>query len=618
MRQLLMLFPLLVLAGPAPAPARHAPALPLAAPNDNDTPAGRLHGDTLIVKLVASMARWQPEEDSGGALSVALFGEEGSTPSNPGPLIRVSQGTLIRATLRNALTSPLVLHGIHSRPSAGDTLMIAPGATREVSFTAGAPGTYFYWGTTTGAASVTGRRGVESQLNGAWIVDPANGRLSDKVMVLSIWADTLHLGAVSFPTEVATINGRSFGHRPWLDYTVGDSVRWRVINASDRPHPMHLHGFFFRVDSRGDADRDTTYSTSQQRLAVTERLFPGTTLRLGWSPNRSGDWIFHCHIVFHVTWVNHLPRSPADTVLPNGTMGMSGMVVGLHIHPRPTDRDPEAARTDTERVRLLVQQNPRFFNDSFAAMGYVVQHGAEPARDSVQTPGMPIVLTRGRPSLITVVNHLSEPTAVHWHGIELTSYYDGVAGISGSVQRRAPMIMPGDSFTAYILPSRAGSFMYHTHLDDIKQLFSGLTGPLIVLDSAETWDPATDHVVYFTLYHDDQSLDRALMNGFKKPPPLTVSAGVPQRFRFFALATAGMLDFRLVGADSSVATWSPVAKDGADLIPAQRLPRPAKVTMSVGETSDFIWTPPHSGVYRLQMLPTGMEMVVREMEVIAK
>jgi hypothetical protein len=459
---------------------------------------------------------------------------------------------------------------------------------------------------------------VESQLNGAWIIDPPSGPLPDKVMVLSIWLDTLHLGAESFETEVPTINGRSFGHRPWLDYTVGDSVRWRVINASDRPHPMHLHGFFFRVDSRGDAERDTTYSQAQQRLAVTERLLPGTTMRVGWSPNRPGDWIFHCHIAFHITWVDHLSRSLADTVPPAGTMGMVGMVVGLHIHSRPSYHDAEALRTDTERVRLLVQEKPRFFNDSFVGMGYVVQHGAEPARDSVDTPGMPLVLTRGRPSLITVVNHLSEPTSVHWHGIELTSYYDGVAGLSGSVRRRAPMIMPGDSFTAYILPARAGSFMYHTHLDDLEQLYGGLTGPLIVLDSAEAWDPATDHVMYFTLYHDDESLDRALLNGFKNPPPLTVSVGVPQRFRFFALATAGMVDFRIRGADSTLATWTPIAKDGADLIPAQRQPRPAIVTRRVGETYDFTWTPPHAGVYQLQMLLAHSERLVREMEVIAK
>ena len=37
---------------------------------------------------------------------------------------------------------------------------------------------------------------------------------------------------------------------------------------------------------------------------------------------------------------------------------------------------------------------------------------------------------------IMVVNHLTEPTAVHWHGIELESYFDGVAGFSGAGARR--------------------------------------------------------------------------------------------------------------------------------------------------------------------------------------
>ena len=36
-----------------------------------------------------------------------------------------------------------------------------------------------------------------------------------------------------------------------LTYHVGEAAHWRVINASVAIHPMHLHGFYFRVDSVG-------------------------------------------------------------------------------------------------------------------------------------------------------------------------------------------------------------------------------------------------------------------------------------------------------------------------------------------------------------------------------
>ena len=39
-------------------------------------------------------------------------------------------------------------------------------------------------------------------------------------------------------------------------------------------------------------------------------------------------------------------------------------------------------------------------------------------------------------------------------------------------------VMPGDSFEMRVTPPRAGSFMYHTHLNDIYQQRLGLYGPL--------------------------------------------------------------------------------------------------------------------------------------------
>jgi manganese oxidase len=40
--------------------------------------------------------------------------------------------------------------------------------------------------------------------------------------------------------------------------------------------------------------------------------------------------------------------------------------------------------------------------------------------------GPTLVLRRGEPVAITLVNRLSEATSIHWHGMELESYYDGV------------------------------------------------------------------------------------------------------------------------------------------------------------------------------------------------
>lgn len=76
---------------------------------------------------------------------------------------------------------------------------------------------------------------------------------------------------------------------------------------------------------------------------------------------------------------------------------------------------------------------------------------------------------------ITVLNPLGESTALHWHGMELDSVYDGVHGWSGAGRNLAPMIEPGGSFVVRFTPPRTGTFIYHTHLHDELQLPLGPT-----------------------------------------------------------------------------------------------------------------------------------------------
>jgi FtsP/CotA-like multicopper oxidase with cupredoxin domain len=575
-------------------------SLPTVNGNENHHPAGHLAGHELTLRLVAGEGRWSPENGRGALVPIAAFAEEGQAPSNPGPLIRVPEGTTIHLVVRNALDSSLVIHGLDTRPGdVSDTLMVPAGATREIRFPAGQPGTYLYWASITGAESLQKREGYDSQLNGAFIVDPPGAVPDDHVMVLGVWLDSLDIGGHRDEYESPVINGRSFPFTEPENLTVGDSVHWRVINASDRAHPMHLHGFFFRVLARGDVERDTVIAPDRRWLAVTEHVPPGGTVRMEWSPDRPGNWIFHCHIVYHILWhTTHLPRSAADTVPPDD-MPMAGMIIPLHIRPDP-NAPVAAAPTDTQTVRLVIQRRDSVW-DSLPGLGYVVQQGNRPpAPDSVDIPGSPLVLTRGRFARIEVVNHLKEGTVVHWHGMEIHSYYDGVPAVSGWGRHLAPPIAAGDSFVVEMTPPRAGTFIYHTHLDDLWQLGHGLYGPLIVLKPGEHYDPATDHVIFFS-FLTPETLENLLVNGHRHPRSLVFQAGVPQRLRFISMPTAGDVQYRLLDADSSLVDWQPVAKDGADLPPADRTPGPARFNIDVGETYDFAYTPRHPGPMRLEL-----------------
>ena len=535
------------------------------------------------------MATWAPEADGGATLAVPAFAEEGQAPQIPGPLLRVPAGTVIDATVRNALQdSTLTVRGL------ADSLVIPPGDSARVRFRAGVPGTYLYYGEVGRQDTLVERE----QLAGAFVIDSAGARTDDRTFVINIWGEPADSGRYR---NALAINGRSFPYDERIKTQVGDTLRWRWINASRRNHPMHLHGFYFRVDAKGDGVADSLYAPAARRMAVTENLPPRTTMRIAWSPDRPGNWLFHCHVMFHAledARLGSMPPEAHGAHDPDLGRHMAGLVLGISVKPGGWREPP---RTAPRALRLFVQEGPRR-GRARRSLGFVLQRGANaPPPDSIEAPGGVLVVTRGEPTDITVLNRLAEPTAVHWHGLELESWSDGVAGWSGAGTRVAPEIQPGDSFTAHLTLRRAGTFIYHTHLNDFEQLTSGLYGAIVVLEPGHTFDPATDHV-YVAGWDGEEDPPHILVNGDSVAPPLELAAGVAQRFRFVNIGMAVQLRFSLA-ADSGLAVWRKVAKDGADLPPEQSRSGPAAIVLAVGETADASFTPSAPGSYRLTVGP---------------
>ena len=183
--------------------------------NDNRLPHGSLIDGVLTIELEAREGTWYPEQRDGPGLRVQVFAEPGRSPEIPGPLIRVPEGTEIRVTVRNAIPgATLVIHGLHTRPGNPDeTIQLASGEQREVRFRTGKAGTYYYWATTTGKA-LPDRYGVDSQLNGALIVDPQGTRADDRVFVIGWWEnpELRAMGGDPFTKgrNAIVINGRAW------------------------------------------------------------------------------------------------------------------------------------------------------------------------------------------------------------------------------------------------------------------------------------------------------------------------------------------------------------------------------------------------------------------------
>ena len=578
--------------------------------NDDRRPAGTMRDGRLELRLDIVNAQWFPEAEDGPSVTMQAFAEEGHAPEIPGPMLRVPEGTEISVTLHNSLDVEVVVHGLHIRPATtDDAVKILAGATRQVSFQAGAPGTYFYWARMT--AAPFNYRSKDSQLSGAIVVDPRTGPpRKDRVFVIGVYRDDPDslAGRTPHPREIVVANGKSWPYTEQFTFTAGDTVSWRVINVSGAPHPMHLHGFYFNVERSGTELVDSSIVPSAISQANTRVILPLSTMAIRFLPDRPGNWLFHCHFALHVdgkgTLRNMIDRRPWETMdrehvaMNHGVHEMAGLIIGIHVLPR--GEQLAASTENPQRLRLLIQSSPYGYSHK-PAMGFVLQQGAEPKSDSVTLPGPTLFLERGRPARITVVNRLKTPTSVHWHGLEIESYPDGVAGWSGMANRIAPMIQPNDSFIAEFTPPRAGTFIYHSHMNELMQTNSGMYGALIVTDSAHSFNPRIDKIILVGGGGPGNIEVRSagMVNGTASPQ-LELEAGNTYRLHIIQIHPQFVVLFRL-GTDSTTARWTPVAKDGADLPPEQATSRAAFVTMGPGETGEYLFTPEQPGLQRLSI-----------------
>ena len=574
-------------AGSCPASAGAA----LVTPNDQTVPAGVIAGDTLDLRLDIRRAVMEPEGENGPRLDVVTFGETGSAPAVPGPLVRAPAGTTVRVRVCNALADTVWLLGLAAN---GDTIVAPPGVASVSAFVLDAPGVRVYRGETR-EDTVMRPFGPTATLAGAVIAD-GEERWGDRVLVISDWAPSAFGDLFALQ-----VNGLSWPHTERLRYAIGDTARWIVVNASPVEHPMHLHGFHFLVKARSRETGDSIYDADHRRLAVTELLLPGESLALEWVPERGGRWLFHCHIASHMHEQQRFnmqgiaaPEERTMHLEDHARRAMAGLVVGIEVTGDPAEG--LTGGTPTRRERLLVQERPDVYPNGEAGFGFVLQRGAEPAADSIVVPGEPIVLTRGELSEINVVNRLAVPTAVHWHGLEIESYFDGVPGWSGDARRTTPLIAPGDSFRVRLAPPRAGTYIYHSHADELRQLGSGLFGAVVVLEPGQSFDPRTDHVLVFSMAGPDLDIAPIVANN-GADPALVLEAGLEHRIRIINITADDLVQMEIHDADGPV-SWRVVAIDGADVPVGHGGEHPASLVTGPGETVD-VMIRPRAGDLRL-------------------
>ncbi|MFN8556048.1 MAG: multicopper oxidase domain-containing protein [Dehalococcoidia bacterium] len=325
--------------------------------------------------LTAEPVRWQIEPGT----VVDGWGYNGQTP---GPMIRVTEGDLVRVHLTNRLPAPTTIHwhGIDV-PAAMDGVPglsqdpVEPGESFLYEFIATNPGTRWYH------SHVDSNAQIALGLYGAFIIDPRRPEpthydreftyiLTEKALdftprVALGEADVRNREAGNgrgglFQSDLFLMNGKAGSAIEPLTIAAGERIRIRLINAGNLVHSMHLHGHTFTIIAT-DGNPVPPAARLQKDVVLVGSAERYDLEVVGSNP---GVWMFHCHIN------NHSANGMVTVLSYDGATPLAGGDHGASTRARPRRRPgpqrrprrwprPGAGRQWLPHVRRLPAQRPR-------------------------------------------------------------------------------------------------------------------------------------------------------------------------------------------------------------------------------------------------------------------
>ena len=181
-----------------------------------------------------------------------------------------------------------------------------------------------------------------------------------------------------------------------------------------------------------------------------------------------------------------------------------------------------------------------------------------------QVPGPLIEATVGDTLEVRLGNGLAQPTSIHWHGVRVPAAMDGLAAVEAGEQFEYRFVVPD-----------AGTYWYHSHVNETEQLERGLYGALVVRGADE---PTFDRERVLLLddlkldvdgeiapfgdeheHHAGREGDVRLVNGVQEPELDEIAGGTIERWRFvnaantrFVRLSIGGRPFTIVGTDGGL------------------------------------------------------------------
>lgn len=260
----------------------------------------KMDGDVKVFELTSSVIQWEYAKDQ--KVEAWVYNEQ-----LPGPVIRVTEGDKVRVLIKNELPEATAIHwhGIPV-PNAMDGVPpftqkeIKPGETFTYEFVAPPAGSFMYH------SHVETDKQIMIGLYAPLIVEPKGGQKLadvDATWMLSEWR--VGEDGETYPAmpmtgaepNFFTINGKAFPQSPTIEVKKGQKVRIRFAGIGQFTHPMHLHGMNFKIAAYDGVPVPEGAQVTRNTLP----LNPGEVVDIEFVAENPGTWVFHCHVLHHVT-----------------------------------------------------------------------------------------------------------------------------------------------------------------------------------------------------------------------------------------------------------------------------------------------------------------------------
>ena len=256
-------------------------------------------------------------------------------------------------------------------------------------------------------------------------------------------------------------------------------------------------------------------------------------------------------------------------------------------------------------------------------------------------PGPNLEFEEGEFAIINVTNKMDVETSVHWHGMILPNFYDGVPYLT------TPPIRPGETFQYKFAIKQPGTYWYHSHTGLQEQ--RGVYGSIQINPKETDLEYDKDLVLVLSDWMDEnpqsqlknlkrgnewylikkgqvQSLDKLIKKNavgaklkmaWQRMPDIAISDNYYDTFFINGGTEQNYPDFepgekvrlRFVNASAATYYWLTfggedpmlISSDGKDVVPVKH----NKTLIGVAETYDYIATIPQSG--KLQIRVTAQD-----------